>query len=157
MTQQTTNLVLGFTAESKDIFGLAIGNLVNAEPFIGSTDETRKLLLNILDVYNDLYKPCMILHIWFLFIHTVKLRSKRIIDIDSNHLPVSFTFIQESHDTKDLDLLDLTSVADLLTNLNNINRIIVTLSLGLRMLLVGIFPSLWIKFGHEDEYNMHVN
>lgn len=96
-------------------------------------------------------------YLLFLPTHTVKLRSKRIIDIDSDHLPVSFTFIQESHDTKDLDLLDLTSVADLLTNLNDINRIVVTLGLGLRMLLVGIFPSLRIKFSHEAEYNMHVN
>lgn len=96
-------------------------------------------------------------YILFLPTHTVELRSKRIIDINSDHLPVSFTFIQESHDTKDLDLLDLTSVADLLTNLNDINRIVVTLGLGLRVLLVGIFPSLRIKFGHEAEYNMHVN
>lgn len=96
-------------------------------------------------------------YLLFLPTHTVKLRSERIIDIDSDDLPVSFTFIQESHDTKDLDLLDLTSVANLFTNLNDINRIVVTLGLGLRMLLVGIFPSLRIKFGHEAEYNMHVN
>jgi hypothetical protein len=44
-------LVLGFTAESENVFGLSIGNLVDAEPFVGSTDETRKMLLNILNIY----------------------------------------------------------------------------------------------------------
>jgi hypothetical protein len=44
-------LVLGLTAESEDILRLSIGNLVDTEPFISGTNETRKVLLNILNIY----------------------------------------------------------------------------------------------------------
>jgi hypothetical protein len=44
-------LVLGFTAESENVFRLSIGNLVDTEPFISGTNETRKMLLNILNIY----------------------------------------------------------------------------------------------------------
>jgi len=43
-------LVLGFTAESENVLRLTIGDFVDAEPLIGSTNETRKVLLNIFDI-----------------------------------------------------------------------------------------------------------
>lgn len=73
---------------------------------------------------------------------TVQLGSQRIIDINSEDLPIGLTFIQESHDTEDLDLLDLTGSGNLFTDFNDINRIVVTTSLGLRVRMVRIFPSL---------------
>jgi len=77
-----------------------------------------------------------------LKVFTVELGSERVIDINDNELPVSLALIEQSHDTKNLDLLDLTRVSNLLTNFADINGIIVTASLGFRMGLVGIFPSL---------------
>ena len=76
---------------------------------------------------------------------TVKLRGKRVVDIDDNNLPVSLTLIQESHHTENLDLLDLTNIGNLLTNLNDIEGIVVSTGLGLGMLLVGVFPGLQVK------------
>lgn len=73
---------------------------------------------------------------------TVQLGSQRIVDINSEDLPIGLTLIQESHDTEDLDLLDLTGSGNLLTDFNDINRIVITTSLGLRVRMVGIFPSL---------------
>lgn len=46
-------LVLGFAAEGKDVFGLAIGDLIDTEPFVGSTDKAGQVLLDILDIYNE--------------------------------------------------------------------------------------------------------
>lgn len=43
-------LVLGFTTESKDVFGLSIRDFVDTEPFVSSTNETREMLLNIFNV-----------------------------------------------------------------------------------------------------------
>lgn len=63
-------------------------------------------------------------------------------DIDDNDLPVSFAFVEKGHNTEDLDLLHLTDITNLLTNLTDIEGIVITLSLGLSMSLAGIFPSL---------------
>ena len=72
----------------------------------------------------------------------VQLGGKRVVDVNDEDLPVGLTLIEESHDTEDLDLLDLADVADLFTDLANIERIVVTLGLGLRVLLLRIFPGL---------------
>ena len=53
-------------------------------------------------------------------LNIVQLRGQGIIDIDDNNLPVSFTLIEEGHDSKDLNLLDLTNVAKLLADLADI-------------------------------------
>lgn len=76
------------------------------------------------------------------YIFTVELGSKWVVDINDDELPVSFTLIEQSHNTKDLDLLDLTRVSNLLTDFADINRIVVTLGLGLSMNLVRVFPGL---------------
>lgn len=46
------------------------------------------------------------------------------------------------HETEDLDLLDLSDVADLLSDLANVKGIIVSSSLGLRVDLGRVLPSL---------------
>lgn len=72
----------------------------------------------------------------------VQLGGKRVVDINDNDLPVGFLLIKQGHDTKDLDLLDLASIADKLANLANVERIVVTLGLGLGVDNVGVLPGL---------------
>jgi len=43
-------LVFGFSGEGKGIFLLAIGDLVDPEPFIGGSDKARQMSFDILDV-----------------------------------------------------------------------------------------------------------
>lgn len=92
------------------------------EPFVGSTDQTGKVPFNVLDV--------------------VELGSKRIGDVDDDDLPVGLAFVEEGHDTENLDLLDLTDVADSLTDLADIERIVVALGLGFGVLNCWVFPGL---------------
>ena len=65
-----------------------------------------------------------------------------IIDINDNDLPISLLLVQEGHDTKDLDLLDLAWGSDELADLADVQRVIVTFGLGLRVNNVRIFPGL---------------
>lgn len=115
-------LVLALAGEGELVLGLAIGDLVDTEPLVGGAEETRELALNVLDV--------------------VELSSKRVVDVDDNDLPVGLLLIKESHHTEDLDLLDLTGVANDLTDLADIERVVVTLGLGLGVDDVGVFPGL---------------
>ena len=92
------------------------------EPLIGCSNQTREVPLNILDV--------------------VQLGRERIPNVDDKNFPVGLTLIEQSHDTENLDLLDLASVADELANLADIERVIVTLGLGLRVDGVGVLPGL---------------
>jgi hypothetical protein len=85
-------------------------------------DETRQVPLNVLDV--------------------VQTRSERVVDVDDEDLPVGLTLVKQGHDTEDLDLFDLAGVADGLTDLADIERVVVTESLGLSVLNGRIFPSL---------------
>lgn len=67
--------------------------------------------------------------------------------IDDDDLPVGLFLIQQSHDTKNFDLLDLTSVANKLTDFADVKRVVVTLGLGLGVDNVGVFPGL-LLFGY---------
>lgn len=104
------------------VLGLSIGDLVDTEPLVGSAEKAREVALDILNV--------------------VELGSQRILDVNNNDLPVSLLLIEQSHDTEDLDLLDLTGVADELTNLTDIERVVIALSLGLRVNSVRVLPGL---------------
>lgn len=75
-------------------------------------------------------------------LNVVELRSQRVVDVDDDDLPVGLFLIKKGHHTKDLDLLDLTGVADKLTDLADIERVVVTLGLGLRVDSVGVLPGL---------------
>ena len=92
------------------------------EPLVRGTDQTREVPLNIFDV--------------------VELGCKRVLDINDDDFPVRLTLVKESHDTEDLDLLHLPDIADLLTNLTDVEGIVVTLGFGLRVSLLRIFPRL---------------
>lgn len=115
-------LVLALASEGELVLGLSIGDLVNAEPLVGGTQKTGQVTLDILDI--------------------VELGGKRVVDVDDNDLPVSLLLVKQGHDTEDLDLLHLTSVTDELANLADIERVVVTLGLGLGVNNVGVLPGL---------------
>lgn len=115
-------LVLALAREGKLVLRLSVGDLVDTEPFVGSTEKARKVTLNILNV--------------------VELRGKRVVDINDDDLPVGLLLIEQSHHTKNLDLLDLTGIANKLTDFTDIERVVVTLGLGLGVDNVGVFPGL---------------
>lgn len=115
-------LVLAFTREGELILRLPVGDLVDSEPLVSGTQQAWQVCLNILNV--------------------VELGGQRIVNIDNNDLPVSLTLVQESHHTQNLDLLDLANVSNLLTNFTDIQRIVVTLGLSLRVGDVWVFPGL---------------
>ena len=121
-TRGNSLLVLALARESELVLGLAVGDLVDTEPLVGGAEETGEVTLHILDV--------------------VKLRGQGVVDVDDNDLPVGLTLIEEGHDTEDLDLLDLTGVADELTDFADIERIVVTVGLGLGVDGVGVLPGL---------------
>lgn len=76
-------------------------------------------------------------------LNIVELRRKGILDVDDNDLPVGLLLVEESHHTENLDLLDLTGVADKLTNLADVERIVITLGLGLGVDNVRVLPGLF--------------
>lgn len=114
--------ILALASESKLVLGLAVGDLVDTEPLIGGSEKTRQVALDVLNV--------------------VEFRSKRVIYVNNDDLPVSLFLIKESHDAENLDLLDLPSVTDKLADLANVERVVVALGLGLRVDDVGILPGL---------------
>jgi hypothetical protein len=75
-------------------------------------------------------------------LNVVELRSEGVIHVNNDDLPVGLLLVEKSHDTEDLDLLDLTSVTDELADLADVERIVVTLGLGLGVDGVGVLPSL---------------
>ena len=115
-------LVLAFAGESELVLRLSVRDLVDTEPLIGSTKKARQMPLHVLDV--------------------VELRSQRIIYVDDDHFPVGFLLVEQRHNTKDLDLLHLTRCSHELTDLTNVQWVVITLCLGLRMGYVGVLPGL---------------
>lgn len=115
-------LVLALAGESELVLGLAVGDLVDTEPLVGGPQETGQVTLDVLDV--------------------VELGGKRVVDVDNDDLPVCLLLVEQGHDAEDLDLLDLTRPGDELTNLANVERVVVTLGLSLGVDDIGVLPRL---------------
>jgi hypothetical protein len=75
-------------------------------------------------------------------LNVVELVGKGVVHVNDNDLPVGLTLVEQGHDTENLDLLDLTGVANELTNLADVKRVVVTLGLGLGVGGVGVLPGL---------------
>jgi hypothetical protein len=75
-------------------------------------------------------------------LNVVELGSERVVDVDDEDLPVGLAFVEEGHDSENLYLLDLTSVTDGFTDFANVERIVVTESLGLGVSVRRVLPSL---------------
>ena len=84
---QSIGLVHESLAKTKDIRGLAIRNLVRAEPFPNGIELARQVLLNVIDVVEE-GRPL-------------------VLRIDGHDLPVGFAFVNHAQNTKDLDRADL--------------------------------------------------
>mmetsp|Transcript_13462 Transcript_13462/g.17009 ORF Transcript_13462/g.17009 Transcript_13462/m.17009 type:complete len:248 (-) Transcript_13462:258-1001(-) len=76
-------------------------------------------------------------------IDIIVLLGERIIDRDGKDLPIELTIVNHGEYTKWLDLGDTSHVERLGANFDNINRIIVTKDLELRVFLIRILPCLW--------------
>ena len=102
--------------------GRSLTDLVDPEPLICGSDETGEVPLDILNV--------------------VQFWGQGVIDIDDDDLPVGLAFVKKGHDTKHLDLLDLTNVSELLADLADVQGVVVTPGFGLGVYLIGVFPGL---------------
>ena len=75
-------------------------------------------------------------------LNVVESRCQWVIDIDDDDLPVGLLLVKQGHDSEDLHLLDLSWSGNKLTNLADVEGIVVTLSLSLRVENIWIFPGL---------------
>lgn len=116
-------LVLALAVESKDVFRLAVWNLVDSEPLVGGSQQAWQVLLDVLDV--------------------IQLGCQWVVDVDGDDLPVRLALVKQGHDTQDLDLLHLTWVGDVFTDLTHVQRIVVSGRVGLWVHLVWVLPGLW--------------
>lgn len=115
-------LVLALAREGKLVLRLAVWDLVDAEPLVGGTEKTGQVALDILNI--------------------VELGGQRVVHIDDHDLPVGLALIEECHDTEDLDLDDLAGLGDELTDLADVQWVIVALGLGLLVYDIGVLPRL---------------
>jgi hypothetical protein len=81
----------------------------------------------------------------------VQLVGQGVVDVNNDDLPVGFLLIEKSHDAEDLDLLDVARLGNQLTNLANVERVVVTFGLGFGMYDVGVFPCLRITLAWVHE------
>lgn len=82
--------------------------------------------------------------------NVVELGGQWVLFVNDNDLPVGFLLVEKGHDTENFDALDLAWGTDELTNLANVEWVVVTLSLGLRVDVLGVFPCL------EMEVNIYI-
>jgi hypothetical protein len=115
-------LIFALARECKLVFRLSIWDFVDTEPLIGSTEKTRQVTLDILDI--------------------IQLGGQWVVDVNHNDLPVSLLLVEQCHHSEDLDLLDLACLSNKLTDFADVEWIVVALGLGLWVNDVGIFPCL---------------
>lgn len=113
---------LGLARECENVLRLAVGDFVDPEPLVGGTDQPREVALDVL--------------------HIVQSRSERVVHIDNEDFPVGLAFVEERHDTEDLDLLHLADVPDSFTNLAHVERVVVPVGASFGVLDVGVLPCL---------------
>lgn len=70
--------ILAFSREGKLILWLPVRDLIDTEPLVRSSEQTRKMPFHVLNI--------------------IELWCKRIVDVDDHDLPVGLFFIKEGHD-----------------------------------------------------------
>jgi hypothetical protein len=115
-------LVLALAGEGELVLGLAIWDLVDAEPLICGTEKAGQVALDVLDV--------------------VELGCQGVVHVDDHDLPVGLALVKQSHDTEDLDLNDITGLVDKLADLADVQWVVVALGLGLLVCDIGVLPRL---------------
>ena len=75
-------------------------------------------------------------------LNVVQLGCERVLYVDDQDFPVGLALVEEGHDAKDFDLLDLPDVTHLFPDLAYVQWVVVAPGLGLCVLLIGILPSL---------------
>jgi hypothetical protein len=115
-------LVFALPGESKLVLWLSIWDFVDTEPFISSPQKTWQVSLDVFDI--------------------IKLGGQWVVDINDDDLPISLLLIEQSHNPKDLHLLDLTWISNQLADLADVQWVVVSLGLGLRVNDIGVLPCL---------------
>lgn len=115
-------LVLALAREGELVLRLSVGDFVDAEPLVGGAEKAGQVPLDVLDV--------------------VEAGSQRVVHVNDDDLPVGLALVKESHDTEDLDLLDLTGLGNELADLADVEGVVVTVHLGLGVGGVGVLPGL---------------
>mmetsp|Transcript_8539 Transcript_8539/g.13088 ORF Transcript_8539/g.13088 Transcript_8539/m.13088 type:complete len:212 (+) Transcript_8539:293-928(+) len=110
--------------QAESVWWFSIGDFVSTVPFTNRVKHTGHFIFNIINIIEE----------WSPFIFS----------INCNNLPVTFTFIDHTKNSKHLHGADSTGLDETCSNLDNIYRIIVTPStFSIRVDVGGIFPSLW--------------
>ena len=74
--------------------------------------------------------------------NVVELGGQGVFSVNDNDFPVGLLLIEQGHHTKNLDLFNLTWVADELSDFAHVERVIIALGLGLGVDNVRVFPCL---------------
>ncbi len=111
-----------FAVESKIIRWLSIWHLVQPEPFSRGCEEARHEAFYVVDI-----------------VHIVR---HSISYVNDNQLPVRLAGIDQGQDAQYLDLLDLASIGDGLSNVARIDRVIVAFGLCVGVYVIWVFPCL---------------
>lgn len=114
--------VFGFAVEGELVLGFAVRHLVELEPLDRGAQESREELFDVLDV-----------------LHLI---SKRVVDVDSQELPVSLALIDQRQSSEDLHLDDVTTRSHSRANLADVDRVVVAFAPGGLVNMLGPLPRL---------------
>ena len=78
----------------------------------------------------------------FNIFNVIESGRQRIVDVDDDDLPIRLAFVQQGHDTQNLDLLDLAWSGNKLPYFANVKWIVVSSCFCLCMFNIRILPSL---------------
>ena len=78
----------------------------------------------------------------FDILYVVQLGREWVVNINHDHFPIGFALVQQGHDAENLDLFNLSDISDLFANFADVERVVVTLGLGLCVSLCWVLPGL---------------
>jgi hypothetical protein len=130
-------LALGLAREGEIDFWLAIGNLVDARICVRTTKRGRRHETENTPNHSLVarIKPgrCFSTSSMSFRFHE---------NINHDHFPIDFALLQQGHDAENLDLLNLSDISNPFADFADVERVIVTLGLGLSVSLCWVFPGL---------------